>query len=110
VGEYKYENVNPANPFISGMHAIKQYLHSLPPLTIKRDERLREVRYLSGQIQFSEEARVKNIDRYIASLLDEDKIDTPELEKIRDLVAEIGFAVQEQKSAIPANQLERFQY
>lgn len=103
---YKYKYVNPANPFISGLHALKKKISQIGPLRVGRDDRLREIRFLTGQTHLPEERRVKNVDRYIAKLMDEERVDNPDIEELRDIIAEVGFALEEFKASIPANQLD----
>lgn len=103
--DYKY--INRANPYISGIRALKDTLSDAGGIVVNRDPRLREVRYLLGQSFLPESVRVKNVDRYVSSLLDEGKVDTEPLEKIRDILVEVGFALEELKQTVPISQMPR---
>lgn len=102
--EFKY--VNPANPWISGIRAIKDAIASIEKTKVNKDDRLREIRFLVSQTALAENQRVRSVDRYVDGLITEGKLDTPELEMIRDILVEVGFALEEYKSSLPINMLD----
>lgn len=102
--EFKY--VNPANPWISGIRAIKDALAAIGSQKINKDDRLREIRFLVSQTSKPENQRVRGVDKYVDSLITDGKLDTEELETIRDIVVEVGFALEEYKSSVPINMLD----
>ena len=103
--DYRY--INRANPYISGIRALKETLAAAGGITVNRDPRLREIRFLLGQSFLPESVRMKNVDKYVASLLDEDKVDTDVLIRVRDILTEVGFALEELKQTMPINQMPR---